>query len=78
MSLSRPFLAAGVPAVLGAHWDVDDRESREFFQLFHRLLLGGRSPVQALRGAQLAFLSDQRPMYRSPSNWAAFTLYGSG
>ena len=57
LSMARPFLAAGVPAVVASLWDVDDTTSRRFFVAFHRNLLAGGDPATALRQTQLGFLA---------------------
>ena len=50
--LARPFLAAGVPRVVGTLWPIDDRVTRRLLVRFHTdLTLHGR-PSQALRRAQ--------------------------
>ena len=76
MSLGRPFLAAGVPAVVASLWDVDDTISRRFFISFHRALLLERDPVLALRTAQIALLSSDDESLSHPANWAAFISMG--
>jgi CHAT domain-containing protein len=75
-SLARPFLAAGVPAVVASLWQVDDRSTAALFQAFHRDLSAGQSPLLALRRAQLALLDSDRKEARRPSSWAAFQLLG--
>jgi CHAT domain-containing protein/Tfp pilus assembly protein PilF len=77
LNLVRPFLAAGVPNVLGTLWDIDDRSSSAFFVRFHTLLRSGKGPLDALREAQLANLRSSDESVRSPANWAAFVLFGS-
>jgi CHAT domain-containing protein len=76
LSLGRPFLAAGVPDVVASLWDVDDVLSRRFMVAFHRALLAGRDPVQALRAAQISFLRNSDPSFNHPANWAAFICMG--
>jgi CHAT domain-containing protein len=77
LSLSRPFLAAGVANVVGSLWDVDDEASRTFFVAFHRNLLAGAEPAQALRATQLALLRSGDPMLAHPSTWAGFVSVGA-
>jgi CHAT domain-containing protein len=77
LSLSRPFLAAGVPHVVGSLWDADDEVSRTFFVAFHRRLLAGAEPALALRGTQLAILHDGDPTLAHPSTWAGFVSVGA-
>ncbi len=73
-SLARPFLAKGVPQVIGTLWQVDDETSWRVFTSFHRAYAGGISAATALQQAQLAVIRD--PANRS-SNWAAMVLLGS-
>ncbi len=75
-SLAKPFLAAGVPAVVGSLWKLKDREAQEFFLEFHRQLLAGEDAAAALRKAQIACLGSPNEDIRSPSLWAAFQLVG--
>jgi CHAT domain-containing protein len=77
MNLARPFLAAGVPSVIGALWDIDDRTSGAFFLRYHRTLREGFSPLEALREVQLACLADRDPALRSPAAWGPFVFFGS-
>jgi CHAT domain-containing protein/tetratricopeptide (TPR) repeat protein len=70
-SLGRAFIAAGVPAVIGALKDVDDDVAAELMNVFYARVKAGDDPLQALRRAQLA-LMDREPV----SQWAAFQLIG--
>jgi len=76
LSLGRPFLAAGVPDVVGSLWDIDDSVSRHFFIAFHRALLTEGDPSLALRKAQLAFLRGDDVSLAHPASWAAFICMG--
>lgn len=73
-NLARPFLAAGVPAVVASLWDVDDRATRALFVAFHRALSGGATPADALRAAQIGALEQSDPQRRDPANWASFAV----
>jgi CHAT domain-containing protein/tetratricopeptide (TPR) repeat protein len=76
LSLGRPFLAAGVPDVVGSLWDIDDSVSRHFFIVFHRALLTEGDPVLALRMAQVALLRGDDVSLAHPASWAAFICMG--
>jgi CHAT domain-containing protein len=76
-SLGRPFLAAGVPNVVGSLWDVDDDVSRTFFVAFHRSLLAGADPARALQSTQLSLLRSGDPTLAHPSTWAGFVSIGA-
>lgn len=76
VSLARPFLRAGSPAVVAALWDVDDSASRSMFSRFHHAYLAGNDAIRALRAAQLALIAekdDDRP--RDQAGWSAFVVF---
>ena len=75
LDLAHPFLAAGVPTVVGALWDVRDTAAHSILVGFHRAYAAGRPAHEALRQAQLAALHESSPELRSPSGWAAFTTF---
>jgi CHAT domain-containing protein len=76
-SLARPFLAAGVPAVLGRQWVVGDRPAAAILASFHLEYRRGSSAVSSLRAAQLAALRAPDPETRSPLSWGAFHVNGT-
>ena len=76
LSLARPFLAAGVPSVLGTLWDLDDRAAAALLPRFHRGIREGLRPAEALRRAQLSLLHGSDARLRSPRAWAGFVLIG--
>jgi len=72
-SLSRAFVVAGVPAVIGTLWDIDDSEAVAVTHPLHQLLGRGVPPAEALRRAQIAAIRKGLPV----SQWSAFALMGS-
>jgi len=74
--MARPFLAAGVPMVVGSLWDVDDATSRAFFLEFHARLLALGDAAAAIRDTQLAFLRGPDPALAHPSRWAGYVSLG--
>ena len=76
LGLARPFIAAGVPAVIASLADVDDRASHTLFVAFHRALRAGQSATDALRSAQLEALSQSDGFLQYPANWGSFTVIG--
>jgi CHAT domain-containing protein len=74
-SIARAFLATGVRAVVAGLWEVADGSSAELFTDFHRRLLAGEAPSQALRDAQLRLLR-RPPPGPDAFAWAAFELVG--
>ena len=75
-SLARPLLAAGVPAVVGAHWKVSDRAASVFAAAFYKNFAKGMSASVALRVAQRALAASNETV--SVSAWAGFVLVGAG
>lgn len=76
MGLARPFLAAGVPAVLATLGPVNDAESRQTLVAFHRALRAGQPAPEALRSAQVARLGAGGRAAR-PGQWASFEIIGA-
>lgn len=76
-NLVGPFLATGVPGVLGSLWKVEDRVAQEFFVGFYRSLRSGDLPLAALRETQARFIAGADPSLRSPARWAAFEVVGT-
>ncbi|HVT16616.1 MAG TPA: CHAT domain-containing protein [Thermoanaerobaculia bacterium] len=76
MNLARPFLFAGVPAVVASLWDVDDQSTARLLHGFYGYLRAGSVPAVALCNAQLDFLRAQVSTGPSAPTWAAFQLIG--
>ena len=75
MGLTRGFLYAGVPRVVGSLWPVQDRTTAELMSRFYKALWQeGLPPAAALREAQLDLRSNRR--YSDPYSWAGFVLQG--
>ncbi len=75
MGLTRGFMHAGASSVVASLWAVDDRATAELMKLFYsNMLQRGMKTGEALRAAQNSI--RQRPEWRSPHYWAAFTLQG--
>jgi CHAT domain-containing protein len=72
IGLSRGLLYAGARSLLLSLWDVDDRSTAEFMNLFYSDLFQGHSKAEALRTAML----DLRRLYPHPYYWAPFRLIG--
>jgi CHAT domain-containing protein len=76
MSLARPLLVGGVRNVVGSLWDVRDTAAHELMVRFHREVSRGAPAPDALRNAQLELAADRNAALSSPSNWAAFVIFG--
>jgi CHAT domain-containing protein len=75
VSLTRPFMYAGVPRIVATLWQVPDRPTAVLMtHLYRGLLRDHLSPAAALRSAQLAL--QRTPRWSAPYYWAAFTLQG--
>ncbi len=73
LSLSGALMAAGSDAVLATLWDVEDRYTAYFMELYYDQLLRGKTPVMALHASQaLARRDADSQDYR----WSAFVLWG--
>ena len=75
-SLARAFFDAGVPAVIGTLWPVDDAEAATLFAELHRRLRAGLTPAAALRDAQRSMIHSRSDVSH-PSAWAAAELLGA-
>ena len=73
--LARPFLAAGAQTVVGTLWDVADRGTAGLLADFYRAVAAGRTPVEALRQAQIARLRLDGGA-RGLKLWGAFEVVG--
>jgi hypothetical protein len=75
LSLTRGFMYAGASSVVASLWKVDDEATAELMKQFYaNMLQKGMPPSAALSAAQNSI--RQRPEWRSPYYWAAFTLQG--
>jgi CHAT domain-containing protein len=75
LGVTRGFMYAGASSVVASLWQVDDAATAELMKLFYsNMLQRGMKPGEALRAAQNSI--RQRPEWRSPYYWAAFTLQG--
>ncbi len=74
--LVRPFLAGGVPAVVGTLWNVSDSSSASLLVSFHEHLAAGEDAARALREAQLEVIRKQSPRGELVLVWAPFQVVG--
>jgi len=77
LGAARAFLQAGARSVIVSLWDVSDRSTAEFMELFYAELRRGRSVPDALRRTKLAFIHSDRPAQRQIFRWAPFVLIGN-
>ncbi|HEY6329716.1 MAG TPA: CHAT domain-containing protein, partial [Blastocatellia bacterium] len=77
LSISRPFLMAGVPLVLSTLWSVDSTNTVDLMVAFHTYRkTAGLTTVAALRQSQLDTLNGPDERSRRPYYWAAFVVMG--
>lgn len=76
--LVRPLIAAGVPAVIGSLWDVNDATVDPLMVSFHRHYRQGKDVAAALRAAQRELLGNTNPGLASVFAWAPFQVIGHG
>jgi CHAT domain-containing protein len=77
MNLARAFLAAGAKSVVASLWAVDDRATATLMENFYRHLAAGAQVREALRQAQLDFITDYG-VKAQPYYWAGFEVIGDG
>jgi CHAT domain-containing protein len=76
-NLARPFLAAGVPAVVASLWSVDDQLTADFFIRFYRNLSQHFDVAEALRATQIESIEKGEGPAANPRAWGAFEAIGS-
>lgn len=77
MSLARAFHLAGARSVVSTLWTIDDRASVDLMREFYQGLKQGLAKDEALRRAQLRFVTSRgNARWRAPKYWAAFQLSG--
>lgn len=76
-SLARPFLAAGVPAVVASLWAVEDAATSDFFARFYENLGRRLDIAAALQETQREAIEHGSPEAGNPRAWGAFEVIGS-
>ena len=74
--LVRPLIGAGVPAVIGSLWDVNDATAPPLLVSFHRHYRQGKDAAAALQAAQVELLTTRKAGRRPVRQWAAFQVIG--
>jgi CHAT domain-containing protein len=74
MGLTRAFLTAGVPAVVGTLPGADEAATRQLMVGFHQLMSSGMSAHEALNTLQRNALQNNGRRFGA---WTALVLYGS-
>lgn len=76
VGITRGLFYAGARSVIVSLWNVNDRSTADFMDVFYGELGKGSSVAGALRRAKLDFLTHRRPGYRGTTRWAPFLLIG--
>ena len=76
MNLARPFLIAGSASAVATSWNINDKSTSEFVDIFYNGLQKGHSKTDALMYAKRQFIENRRKLYRHPYFWAPFILIG--
>jgi CHAT domain-containing protein len=78
IGLARPFIASGVPLVVGSLWPVESESTADLMITFHKHRKQNHvSTVEALRRAQLEILHKQQQSGSQKNyGWAAFSAIG--
>ncbi len=74
MGLTWSLFVAGVRTTVVSQWQVEAGSTTELMVSLHQHLRRGEKPAEALRGAILALMKDER--YRHPMYWSAFVVAG--
>jgi CHAT domain-containing protein len=74
--LVRPLIAAGVPAVIGSLWDVEDATAEALLVSFHQYYRQGSDAALALQRAQLQLLRNNQSGDTPALAWASFQVIG--
>jgi CHAT domain-containing protein len=74
MGLTRAFIYAGTPSILGTFWSVNDESTMVMMRHFYANLLT-MDKFQAIQQSQLAMIRGKR--FRHPYYWAGFQMFGN-
>ena len=73
VGLTRAFIFAGTPSILGTIWSVNDESTSTFMHHFYENLKE-MDKLKSLQQAQIAMIRSEK--YRHPYYWAGFQLIG--
>ena len=77
MSIARYLMYGGAPAVIATRWQVNDQATAFIMQNFYKYLYEGKTVKEAIKTAQLDYLSQAKGIAAHPFYWAAFTNIGN-
>lgn len=73
LSTAAPFLAAGVPEVVGTLWDIQDDDAARLSYALHVELSGGSDASLAVANVQRRAVASARP----PADWASVQVFST-
>jgi CHAT domain-containing protein len=76
VGVARPFIKAGVPAVVATLWAVDSEVTARLMVRFHQHRAKGMSASEALQKSQLEMATGEDARLRAPYYWAGFVVIG--
>jgi CHAT domain-containing protein len=74
LGMTKAFFEAGAKSVVVSLWDVNDKYTSKFMELFYQRLSEGDDKSKALRLAKIDFIREYSP---NPYYWGAFVLSGN-
>ncbi|MEP5612191.1 MAG: CHAT domain-containing protein, partial [Cyclobacteriaceae bacterium] len=78
ISFTRAFSYAGCPSVVMSMWKIPDAATTQIMVEFYKNIKNGDTKDQALRKAQLFYLSNTSdPLYQHPFFWGSFVAMGN-
>jgi CHAT domain-containing protein len=72
MGLNRAFLYAGSPSVVATLWNIEDKSTAVFMDIFYKNLKKNEDIADSLKNTQVEMISRGY----EPYDWAAFILTG--
>ena len=72
--MQKSFFDAGAKSVIVSLWDVNDKYTYLFMELFYENLSNGLSKIESLQKAKVEFIKKYSP---NPYYWGAFVLSGN-
>ncbi|MEL6676735.1 MAG: CHAT domain-containing tetratricopeptide repeat protein [Bacteroidota bacterium] len=76
ISLARGFTYAGASSLVTSLWQINDAATAELMETFYRFLAEGKTKDQALREAQISYLTDKDKIRAHPYFWAGLVPFG--
>ncbi|WP_144876356.1 CHAT domain-containing protein, partial [Hyella patelloides] len=75
LGLAGMAIQAGARSTLATLWSINDQATAELMSILYQKLAASTGKAEAIRQAQLSLL--QKPEYKHPFYWAAYTMIGN-